>query len=207
MSGPSFEVVAKVFRALSGKKIIGAGSFSSFENESGIKTSHKANEGHIFFLEKSIFFLYKPIIYCRHEDLKSRLKFNFFFFNFFSVKFSRANTLDHGSRFFDFVLYAKNGTSYSFQNIEKNEYDKLVEFLKNKSIKIENEIQQSTPNVQQLIEAQVIGDEDSDEEDDDFEGGHVSSSEDEDFVGEEDTSNPSKKRKRESDNEEGEDDE
>jgi structure-specific recognition protein 1 len=72
MSGPVFEVVAKVFRAFSGKKIIGAGTYSSFENESAIKCSHKANDGHIFFLEKSFFFLYKPIIYCRHDELKSR---------------------------------------------------------------------------------------------------------------------------------------
>jgi hypothetical protein len=93
-------------------------------------------------------------------------------------------------------LYLKNGKSYSFQNIEKNEYEKLVTFIKSKDIKMENEIPQNVSVAKTLMDDNLIGgQDDSDEEDDDFDGGKESSSEDEDFEEEDGEENPTKKRK------------
>jgi structure-specific recognition protein 1 len=165
MDGPVFEVVAKVFRALTGCKLIGAGKFSSYSSEKAIKCSYKANEGYLFFLEKSIFFLHKPTIYMRHEEIKS-------------FKFQRADHRAGGSRYFDLAILLKNGEKpYVFSNINKNEYEGLVEFIQQKGLVIDNIIQQSAaPNY-------ADGHEDSDEEDEDFTAENEDEEEDdEDFV-------------------------
>ena len=61
MKGPSHDVVTRVFKALTKKKVLVPGrSFLSAQSGASIQCSYKANEGHLFFLEKSFFFLKKP---------------------------------------------------------------------------------------------------------------------------------------------------
>jgi structure-specific recognition protein 1 len=154
MEGKVFEVVAKVFRALAERKLIGAGKFNSFSGDNAIKCSVKANEGFLFFLEKSLFFLHKPAIYMRHEEIKA-------------FKFARAENTAV-SRYFDLMVLLKNGKSWNFSNINKNEYDNLVSFISGKNLPIENlkEMQESAEaaNYAEAME----GDEDDSEEDEDF---------------------------------------
>jgi structure-specific recognition protein 1 len=151
MDGPLYEVVAKVFRALTDRKLIGAGKFNSYAGDKGIKCSLKANEGFLFFLEKSIFFLHKPAIYMRHEEIKS-------------FKFQRADNRAGGSRYFDLAVALKSGKGHVFSNINKDEYDNLVEFISNKGLVIDNIIQ-----TKQTPDYTTFGDDDdSDEDDADF---------------------------------------
>jgi structure-specific recognition protein 1 len=156
MDGKMYEVVAKVFRALADRKLIGAGKFSSFSGDSAIKCSMKANEGFLFFLEKSLFFLHKPAIYMRHEEIKG-------------FKFARTDNRAGGSRYFDLMVLLKNGKSWTFSNINKNEHDNLVNFISGKGLNIEN-----LKEMQEAAEAAVSyatvvgGDDDDSEEDEDF---------------------------------------
>ncbi|KAG2381517.1 hypothetical protein C9374_006506 [Naegleria lovaniensis] len=164
MSGKTYEVFAKVLRALTGKKLIGPGKYNSFHGKKGIKCSLKANEGFLFFLEKSVFFLHKPVIYLRHDEIKS-------------IKFQRADTTGSGSRFFDLVFVLKNGKNHTFSNIDKNEYDALAEFLPSKGLNVENIISREQPNINE-----ILGGEDDEEDDEDF----VDSKSDEEAEEEED---------------------
>lgn len=160
MDGPVFEVVAKVFRALTGRKLIGAGKFSNYSSDKAIKCSYKAFEGCLFFLEKSIFFLHKPTIYVRHEEIKS-------------LKFQRADSRAGGSRFFDLAVILKaGGKPHIFSNINKNEYEGLVEFIQQKGLVIDNIIQQ------QSVPDYTDDNDDSDEDDDDFAAEDVNEEED-----------------------------
>jgi structure-specific recognition protein 1 len=110
MTGLVYEVVAKVFRCFSEKKIIGGGSFNSHNNEKGIKCTHKTDEGSLFFLDKTIIFCYKPVICFRNEKIKGG---NIFYK---LVKFGRN---DQSSRFFEIYFYLKDGKEYNFSNIQK----------------------------------------------------------------------------------------
>jgi structure-specific recognition protein 1 len=156
MSGKVFEVVAKVFRALTEKKLIGAGNFTSSEGQKGIKCAHKANEGFLFFLEKSLFFLHKPPIYMHHEDIRT-------------VKLQRVERAG-GSRYFDFaIVMKKDGKTITFSNINKNEKDIILRYLQDKGLNIEN-----VGQLEEEKQAAVPLMDDEDEEDD------------EDFVAEKD---------------------
>ena len=45
MNGLLYEVVAKVFRSFSEKKIIGTGTYTTHDNEKGLKCTLKTTEG------------------------------------------------------------------------------------------------------------------------------------------------------------------
>lgn len=150
MSGKTYEVFAKVLRALTGKKLIGAGKYNSFNNEKAVKCSLKANEGFLFFLEKSVFFLHKPVVYMRHDEIKS-------------FKFQRADSTGSGSRYFDLVVMLRNGKNHTFSNIDKNEYASLAQFLPSKGLTVENIIPRETATMSEILGAG--GDDEEDDED------------------------------------------
>jgi structure-specific recognition protein 1 len=110
MSGLVYEVVAKVFRSFSDKKIIGSGSYSSYTNEKGVKCTLKTAEGHLYFLEKTIIFLYKPVICFRNEKIKiSKIK---------KLKLVKFGKTDQASRFFEITVYLKDGKDHIFSNLK-----------------------------------------------------------------------------------------
>jgi structure-specific recognition protein 1 len=169
MDGKEYEVVAKVFRALAERKLIGAGKFTSFTNDNAIKCSMKANEGHLFFLEKSLFFLHKPALYMRHEEIKS-------------FKFARTDNRAGGSRYFDLLVLLKNGKSWTFSNINKNEQDNLITFINNKGLHIENlNEMQEAKEAQTSNYADIMGDDDSEDDEDFVADAHDSDEDDREF--------------------------
>ncbi|KAL0491492.1 SSRP1 [Acrasis kona] len=173
MHGKQFEVVAKVFRALAERRLIGPGKFKSFTGDNGIKCSMKANEGFLFFLEKSLFFLHKPAIYMRHEEIKS-------------FKFARTDNRAGGSRYFDLVVLLKNGKTFIFSNINRSEYENLIEFISGKNLHIENlkEMKEAEAAAHTYAENTVGGaaggaaDDDDEEDDEDFQADEHNSDED-----------------------------
>jgi structure-specific recognition protein 1 len=61
---PAFRVVSEIFRGLTGRKVTTPSrSFVSHHQQSGVKCSLKANEGHLFFLDKAFLFVPKPAVY------------------------------------------------------------------------------------------------------------------------------------------------
>jgi structure-specific recognition protein 1 len=184
MNGHVFEVVAKVIRALSGKKIIGTNQgYHSFEGFAGVKCSSKANEGVLYFLEKSLLFLYKPTLYIKYDEIKS-------------IKMARTGT--DQAKTFDMTVHLKSAKSHPFSNIQSQERDNIVKLFNAKSIKMDNlHVESKTAGPKEPI----VLDEDESSEDDDFIQDDGDESEDEDFeeggpdASEKGDENPSKKMK------------
>lgn len=79
--GPQFEVISTLLKNVSMKKLIVPGqSFQGYfalallcssQGFCAVKCTMKANEGHLYFLEKSFLFVPKPTILMQHEDISS----------------------------------------------------------------------------------------------------------------------------------------
>ncbi|PFH51256.1 hypothetical protein AMATHDRAFT_59569 [Amanita thiersii Skay4041] len=146
---PTFEVVSGVFRALARKKIIGAGSFSSRDGHPGIKANLKAIQGDLFMLEKYIFFVSKQPTLIELSEIHQ-------------VVFSRvgASMGAAAARTFDLKIVIKGGQEYNFTSINKEEHETTENYLKEKKIKVKNEMVPDTD----LLLAAAGGDDDDDED-------------------------------------------
>ena len=123
---PQHTVVAQVFRGLSGKKIVqpskdfvrsaelapfgsNCAYSSSHHQQSGVKCSIKANEGHLYCLDKSFMFVPKPATYIPFDNISV-------------IVMSRVGGAVSASRTFDITVTMKNGAGETlFSNI--NRYD------------------------------------------------------------------------------------
>ncbi|KIJ62610.1 hypothetical protein HYDPIDRAFT_30210 [Hydnomerulius pinastri MD-312] len=144
---PTFEVVSGVFRALSKKKIIGSGTFQSRDGHPGIKANLKAVQGDLFMLEKYIFFVSKQPTLVELSDIHQCV-------------FSRvgASMGASAARTFDLKIVTKSGPEYTFTSINKEEHEPVETYLKDKKVKIKNEM---VAEVDMMLAA---GGDDSDEE-------------------------------------------
>ncbi|KAJ8472449.1 hypothetical protein ONZ51_g8502 [Trametes cubensis] len=107
---PTFEVVSGVFRALSHKKIVGAGTFQSRDGHPSVKANLKAVQGDLFMLDKYIFFVSKQPTLIELSDIHQ-------------VVFSRlgAGLGASAARTFDLKIVTKRGPEYTFTSINKEE--------------------------------------------------------------------------------------
>lgn len=143
---PTFEVVSGIFRALSKKKIVGAGSFQSNNGHPSVKANLKAVQGDLFLLEKYVFFVSKQPVLIELLDI-------------YQVVFSR---LGQGmgasaSRSFDLKITTKSGPEYVFSSIIKEEKNGVEAYLTERKVRVKNE---------KVPEEEIVmaGDDDEDEE-------------------------------------------
>merc|ERR1712223_2049501 len=123
ISGPTYEVISKIVKAVVDKKVTTAGkkgSFVAYNGTPALTCSHKAASGFIYPLERGLIFIYKPPIYLRYDEIKS-------------VSFERSGG---STRSFDVSVTTKNDISYTFSSIEKNEYQKLYDYFKSKKVNV-----------------------------------------------------------------------
>lgn len=116
---PIHHVIAKLFKGLSGKKIImPSKQFVSHHNLQGIKCSIKANEGLLFCLDKSFMFVPKPATYIQIESIAN-------------IVMSRVGGALAASRTFDVTMRLKGGQGeHQFSNINREEQQPLEDFFK-----------------------------------------------------------------------------
>ncbi|GBE83057.1 SSrecog-domain-containing protein [Sparassis latifolia] len=171
---PTFEVVSGVFRALSGKKIIGTGSFQSHDGHAGVKANLKAVQGDLYMLEKYIFFVSKQPTLLELSELHQ-------------VVFSRlgAGMGATAARTFDLKIVTRNGPEYTFTSISKEEHDGLDAYLKEKKVRVKNEMmegelimgagddedeemQSVASSGEEVPKPRLGGDDEDSEEDEDF---------------------------------------
>ncbi|KAJ1975741.1 FACT complex subunit [Dimargaris xerosporica] len=127
-SDPTYQVVSSVFRGLTGRNVAVTGGFQSLHHTAAIKCSLKANEGHIYPLQKCFLFIPKPPTYIPHAEIGS-------------VSFSRVGSSATGpSRTFDLKFNMLSGTDYQFSSLPKEEYNALEQYLRDKKIKMKNEL-------------------------------------------------------------------
>lgn len=105
---PIHQVVTKIFRGLSGKKVImPSKDFVSHHGHHGVKCSIKANEGLLYFLDKSLIFVPKPATYIQMENIAV-------------VTMSRVGGAVSASRTFDITVSLKGGLGeHQFSNINR----------------------------------------------------------------------------------------
>ncbi|XP_027075322.2 FACT complex subunit SSRP1-like [Coffea arabica] len=165
------EVFTMVLRGLSGAKVTRPGKFRSCQDGYAVKSSLKAEDGVLYPLEKSFFFLPKPPTLILHEEIDY-------------LEFQRHSAGGSNMHYFDLLIRLKTEQEHLFRNIQRNEYHSLFDFISSKGLKIMN-----------LGEAQsrdailpVLPEDDDDAVDPHLErikneaGGDESDEEDEDFV-------------------------
>ncbi|KAK4769277.1 hypothetical protein SAY86_027427 [Trapa natans] len=165
------EVFTTVLRGLSGAKVTKPGKFRSCQDGYAVKSSLKAEDGVLYPLEKSFFFLPKPPTLILHEEIDY-------------VEFERHAAGGSNMHYFDLLVRLKSEQEHLFRNIQRNEYHNLFDFMSGKGLKIMNLGEfKTTDGV-----ARVLQSEDDDAVDPHLErikneaGGDESDEEDEDFV-------------------------
>jgi structure-specific recognition protein 1 len=105
---PIHNVIAALFRGFSGKKVTTPSKdFSSHHSQSGVKCSIKANEGHLFMLDKSFMFVPKPATYITFDNIAH-------------LTMSRVGGAMAASRTFDITITMKDGSpDNQFSNINR----------------------------------------------------------------------------------------
>ncbi|KAF2162339.1 hypothetical protein M409DRAFT_58436 [Zasmidium cellare ATCC 36951] len=130
---PIGRVMSKIFHGLTGKRLIQPSpEFDSHHHQSGVKCSIKANEGHLFCLDRAFLFVPKPATYISFEQIAT-------------VTMSRVGGAVSASRTFDITVSLKSGNGeHQFSNINREEQSPLENFLKAKNIKTKNEMDGDT---------------------------------------------------------------
>lgn len=126
---PISSVVTDIFRGLTNKKVTKPSTqFISHHEQSGVKCSIKANEGHLFCLDKAFMFVPKPATYIGIDNIQS-------------ITMSRVGGAMAASRTFDITVTMKGGVGeHQFSNINREEQQPLEIFFRAKGIKTKNEM-------------------------------------------------------------------
>nr|POE72720.1 fact complex subunit pob3 [Quercus suber] len=126
---PIGHVIAQIFKGLTGKKLFQpSADFSSHHQMAGVKCSIKANEGHLFCLDRAFLFVPKPSTYISFEQVAV-------------ITMSRVGGAVSASRTFDITVTMKNGAGeHQFSNINREEQAPLESFFKAKNLKTKNEM-------------------------------------------------------------------
>ncbi|KAJ1984500.1 FACT complex subunit [Dimargaris cristalligena] len=146
-SDPTYQVVSSVFRGLTGRNVAVTGGFNSLHQTAALKCSLKANEGYIYPLQKCFLFIPKPPTFIPHSEIGS-------------VHFSRvgAATAAGPSRTFDMKFNMLSGTDYQFSSIPKEEYNVLEQYLREKKIKMKNELPDGNSGYADLSNLDALSD-------------------------------------------------
>ncbi|KAK6155123.1 hypothetical protein DH2020_009371 [Rehmannia glutinosa] len=164
------EIFITILRGLSSAKVTKPGKFRSSQDGYAVKSSLKAEDGVLYPLEKSFFFLPKPPTLILHEEIDY-------------VEFERHTAGGSNMHYFDLNIRLKTEQEHLFRNIQRNEYHNLFKFVNEKGLKIMNlgsghttegvaavlqsDIDDAVDPHLERIKNEANGDE-SDEEDEDF---------------------------------------
>uniref|UniRef100_A0A0N5B811 FACT complex subunit SSRP1 n=1 Tax=Strongyloides papillosus TaxID=174720 RepID=A0A0N5B811_STREA len=121
-SGPVHEVFSKFLRILTNKKVTVTGTFVSKQGNQSIDCAYKQAAGFLFPLEKGFVYVHKPPMYIRFEDISS-------------INFERS---DLTTRTFDFEIDLKNGQTVTFNSIDKDENNHLIDYVRSKGLNVRN---------------------------------------------------------------------
>ena len=191
MQGQLCNLIAKSFKIIADKKVFVPGKFRNADGQESVKCSVRANDGHLYPLEKSFVFIHKPPVLIRFDEIES-------------IEFQRYAGGQGTTRNFDLCVRLEkaagdtNTKEYTFSGIDRTDFDSLYSFLSGKKIKILNSAQEimdeggalgsgSNTNRYVLGDEGGMGEEESsDDEDFGSNDGESSDDEDEDLDDDED---------------------
>lgn len=149
------KVVASLLRSITGKRIFRPGEFVSSTGHKAIRCALKGNDGLLYPLDRSFFFIHKPATYVRHQEVVS-------------IEMQRMGMGASGvaSRTFDMVIRCKGlggeqGREYTFSSIERKEHAGLLRFLRGKKLEVSTD--EDDGSRQQRIGAMLGGDDEDDD--------------------------------------------
>ena len=122
LSGPLFNIVAKLFRVFVGIKVTVPGDFNLKDNSEAITCSHKQSHGFLYPMDKGFMYVPKPPIYIRFEEIQN-------------INFARS---DVSTKTFDLEITLKGGNSFTFSSVGKDDFDPLLIFCKDKKLPVQN---------------------------------------------------------------------
>ncbi|XP_070184989.1 LOW QUALITY PROTEIN: FACT complex subunit SSRP1-like [Littorina saxatilis] len=122
MTGPEYELVSRLFKIITQRKITVPGSFVGHSGTQAIGCSYKAATGLLYPLERGFIFVHKPPMHIRFDEISV-------------VNFGRS---EGNTRSFDFDVETKSGNVYNFVGIERDEYGKLYDFVTGKNLLVKN---------------------------------------------------------------------
>ncbi|CAH2250225.1 FACT complex subunit Ssrp1 [Pararge aegeria] len=123
LSGPTYEVLAKIMKVIINRRVTGPGNFLGHHKTPAIACSYKAAAGYLYPLEKGFIYVHKPPVHIRFEEIAS-------------VNFARGGA--SSTKSFDFEIELKQGSVHTFSSIEKGEYDKLFDYITSKKLHVKN---------------------------------------------------------------------
>ncbi|KAL3342868.1 hypothetical protein AABB24_026752 [Solanum stoloniferum] len=110
-------IFTQILRGLSGSKVTKPGKFRSSQDGYAVKSSLKAEDGLLYPLEKSFFFLPKPPTLILHEEIDY-------------VEFETHAAGTASMHYFDLLIRLKTEQEHLFRNIQRNEYYNLLDFMR-----------------------------------------------------------------------------
>nr|CAG4650818.1 EOG090X02Z1 [Simocephalus serrulatus]SVE94132.1 EOG090X02Z1 [Simocephalus serrulatus] len=141
-SGSTYEVMGTIMKAMVNRKITIPGNFTGHSGTPAVGCSYKAAAGYLYPLERGFIYVHKPPIHIRFEEITT-------------VNFARGGG---STRSFDFEVETKNGVVHTFSSIEKEEYNRLYDFINSKKLRVKN-----TGRTDKSSHADDFGDSDEEE--------------------------------------------
>ncbi|KAL3628871.1 FACT complex subunit ssrp1 [Castilleja foliolosa] len=119
------QIFVTILSGLSDAKVTRPGRFRSCYDSYAVKSSLETEDGYLYILEDSLFFLPNPPILILHEEIDY-------------VEFERHSDRGSNMHYFDFLVRLKTQQEHVFRNISKNDYHVLFTFTSKKGLKILN---------------------------------------------------------------------
>ncbi|GKY96421.1 hypothetical protein MPSEU_000601600 [Mayamaea pseudoterrestris] len=131
MRGSLANLIAKTFKVIAKKKVFIPGKFANATQQACVKCAYRANEGLLYPLEKQFIFIHKPPILIRNSEIES-------------IEFQRYAGGQGSTRNFDLCINLNSSATgggakeYTFQGIDRSDYQGLYNFITSKNIRIKN---------------------------------------------------------------------
>lgn len=144
---PTFQVISRVLKSLTGKKVTPPGGFRNAQGLNGIKANVKAVQGELYFLEKGLIFIAKQPILIDFSKTES-------------ISFSRVGGGVASAKTFDMRVVSKTeAADHVFSSISKEEVQPISAYLTSKNVRLKNEMDDA-------MDVDPISDDDIEEDDD-----------------------------------------
>ena len=114
--------VARLFKFLAGINIVIPGNFKSSVNRECVMATVKANQGNLYFLNKSLLYLFKPVLFIPLNKIKK-------------VIFHRVG-LRITSRYFEIEIFHSNHQRNNFVGIDTSEVACLRRYFESNEINL-----------------------------------------------------------------------
>lgn len=120
MKGYYWDVFVKIFKATTHINIVIPKEFKSVTEQNCIQCIYGSKQGQIFVLNKSLIFLPRPILHLKYQDM-------------IKVEFLRISKKCQ-NKGFDFKIFHKEGKTYLFTNINKEDSNQILRLFNENGI-------------------------------------------------------------------------